>query len=111
MPRPRNPITIIDPIDIMNLDDIQDEKWSLLTLIPHLCDKEQCIQWLAKRLLKNSTACGRCGESASLNHYRQHVDGYRWKCNDCNFTSSIRSQSWLANSPLSLQSLMQVTYF
>ena len=112
MPRPRNDNAIVDVNDIIGLDDIRDEWWTLFTLIPLLTKQNKCIQWLARRcLLHNSVNCNNCGNQATLNRYKQHVDGYRWMCNECNFTASVKAGSWFAKSHMSLQKLIQLTYF
>jgi transposase-like protein len=112
MPRERNPVLLVNPNEIMTVEQIKDEEWTMFTLITAIADKLECIKWLARRrLLVNVFNCAHCGEASTLNVYQQHVDGYRWKCNPCNSTASIKTESWFARSHVSLQKLVQMMYF
>ena len=42
MPRPRAPTTIVDAIDVLDLDVIAMENWMLMTLLPALAENLNC---------------------------------------------------------------------
>ena len=95
MPLVRGPENIVPNFnDILNIQAVQLEDWNLMRLIPALPDIFTGMQWLAaRRLLKNSMDCGICQNPCTLNRYAQGIDGFRWRCNDCNFAASVRQGS------------------
>ena len=85
-------VFLIDPNTIMDNNAILLERWRLLTLIPVINpeNKRQCLEWLSqRRLIKNNMACELCEGRCTLTLYQQGIDGYRWKCNACNFVLSV----------------------
>lgn len=112
MPRPRNRSLLVDHQEILTFPQIRDEKWTLLSLIPQISTPEQSITWLAKRrLLHNMALCEICNNPATFNHYDNGIDKFRWKCSGCNWTQSVRHNSYFSKSHVSLQKLIQLTYF
>ena len=45
MPRPRAPTTIVDANDVLDLDVIALENWTLMTLLPALAENLICLQF------------------------------------------------------------------
>lgn len=112
MPRPRNRTFLVNPLEILFFPQIRDEKWTLLTIMPEIATPEHAIKWLAKRrLLRNTALCDICKNPASFTHYANGIDKFRWKCTGCSWTKTIRYNSFFAMSHVSLQKLIQLTYF
>jgi hypothetical protein len=66
--RPSARTFIVSPDEIMSIEDIGREVYRMQDLWVALTGQEECLKWLAKRrLIKNATVCGRCGEAARLN--------------------------------------------
>ena len=112
MPRARNPEEIVPANNLLNVQTVLLENWNLIRLITALSDNISSIQWLAtRRMLKNSVQCATCNDPCTLNRYSQGMDGFRWRCNECNYTLCVRDDSFFSQSHLTLQKLVLLVYF
>ncbi|XP_077287919.1 uncharacterized protein LOC143912512 [Arctopsyche grandis] len=110
---------IVDVQQLMDNQQIVNEKWNLYSLHDATKNIEECLQWLAKRrLIKNSCICNVCGQFASLLKCAQKsllkcaqiIDGFRWGCTHCNFRRSIRSETFFSRSNLPLRKIILIIY-
>jgi transposase-like protein len=109
--RPRSRTLIVPEAVILSTAQILTEQWILADLFPVLQSDISCIEWLAsRRLIHNSFLCPRCNNHGRLNTYKQHVDGHRWMCNQCNVSRSVRYGSFFTKSHLSMRTLVQMIY-
>lgn len=82
--------------------------------------KELTLKFLARHgLIANSHLCDKCRiRQAALVKYN-HVDGYRWRCNNCRYssgeeiaaTNSVRMGSFFHNSHLSFRQILKIIYY
>ena len=88
--RPLAPKKIVPEEEILSIDEIRDEIWRLLSLLPELGNIEATIEWLARRrLIRNTVSCPTCNELCSLVSCTQLTDKKRWSCRRCNVKPSI----------------------
>ncbi|XP_077288499.1 uncharacterized protein LOC143912916 [Arctopsyche grandis] len=102
---------IVDVHQLMDNQQIENEKWDLFSLHDATKNIEECLQWLAKRrLIKNSCFCIQCGYYTSLSKFAQTNDGFRWVCTRCNFRKSIRSESFFFQSGNPFRKILLLIY-
>ena len=79
--RPRNPPNLVPVDQVLTPQQVLDEEWTLLELIPAVNTTDNAIQWLARRgMLRNHLLCHVCGNGMTVSAYNDHIDGKRWKC-------------------------------
>ena len=111
MPRPRAPTTIVDANDVLDLDIIALENWTLMTLLGALAENLNCLQWCERRrLIKNSVACEQCNNAASFTTCERIQDKFRWKCSRCSWARSVRHGSFFSGSNIGIVKLVQLMY-
>ena len=80
--------------DVLNVQQVRDQQFRFINIIPAFQDNESAMQFLARLgLLRNHVPCGGCGNPCLINAYAHGTDGFRWRCNAHNFTQSIRADS------------------
>ena len=95
----------------MSEQQVLQENWRLLDLGSSIRQLLSALQWLAqRRLIKNSVFCNNCQIQYTLNSYKDANEGYRWKCKGCKERRSVRQDSFLSQSRLSLQTLLYYIY-
>jgi hypothetical protein len=96
--RPRGATNLVD--NIINEEQlINEDQWLMYNLSVAIGENISCIKWLASRkLLKNNYRCEKCNQLCILTKYSQGTDGYRWQCNPCHFSKSIRTGSFFSRS-------------
>ncbi|XP_013096236.2 uncharacterized protein LOC106079595 [Biomphalaria glabrata] len=109
--RPRGRKQIVNLDEIMTDQQIKEERWTLVALSEATNSKENCLIWLAKhRLIKNSCECIKCCQLASFVNFVEGIDGFRWRCCNCNFRKSVRDNSFFGGSHISLVQLLQLIH-
>jgi ribosomal protein L37AE/L43A len=93
----RGPTVIVDPAEILPVNDIQAETFNYKNL--SFATVRECIDWFARRnLMHNNYVCSACRIQMSLVKRTQTSDGFRWKCKLCGTAASIRSDSFFSRS-------------
>lgn len=112
MPPPSAPITIVDPSELMDEEDILEEKITLMSIAIIIPDAFEAIKWCARRrLIKNSLLCETCNVPCGLLTCTQQSDGKMWCCRLCKERTSIRKGSWFERSSLQVQNILLITYY
>lgn len=102
---------IVEPATVFNNVQISEEQVTFTQLNDAISDDFSMLQWAARRkLIRNSVTCTTCNQPAALNRYTQGTDGYRWRCSAHNFTHSVRSGSFFANSRLPIRKIIRFMY-
>ena len=108
--RPRAPITIVEPHEILEINQISEENWTAEMLIPLLVTPEETMKWVARRrLLRNNMNCETCNQPCRLVNQARVIDGKIWKCRGCQWTKSIRHSSLFSRSHLELKRIKLVS--
>ena len=109
--RPPAPTRIVDPNEILDVAHIRTEPWRQKTLFAHLADNDSALQWCARRrLIRNTLICPHCQQLCRFIRYNQGIDGRRWACATCDFTKSVRDNSFFSKSHLSLEQMVILIY-
>lgn len=109
--RPRGINAIVPPNEVLDDQQIRNERWTLVTLAQHLQDTNVTLQWLARRrLIFNSKLCDHCNDSCSLHNYNSGLDGKRWACESCGIRKSVREGSFFSRSRLTLKQIIIIIY-
>ena len=111
--RPPAPAFIINPALVLTLDQSLQELENIThrTLVEQT--REDIIEWLARHgLIHNEIMCPNCNVPCRLRVKNQAVDGKRWTCQspNCNFSKSIRADSFFDNSHLSFTQIVDIIY-
>ena len=73
--------------DVLNAQQVLDQQFRFINIIPAFLDNESAMQCLARLgLLRNHVPCSICGNPCQINAYALGTDGFRWRCNAHNFT-------------------------
>lgn len=109
--RPRASIIIVDLNVILTEEAIALERWSYGDLYMTLNDTLSTIKWAAQRqLLHNNCICGECGGPCAFLKYKHGIDQYRWQCNQCSYSQSLRGGSFFCKSHLSLKQIILIAH-
>jgi transposase-like protein len=109
--RPGASKLIVPVSEILEFDEIRQEKWNFASLLPLLATNESTLQWLARRrLIRNNLDCATCGQSCGAIVTKDSIDGKRWSCRGCGSTRALRHGSFFSNSHLSLKQIIIMIY-
>ena len=111
--RPQAPDHIVNPNLVLDRDELVEN----LENITHrsLVEETQTDIIVVTRhgLIHNSFNCPNCNSLCRLNSWNETNAGKIWRCRgqNCNFTKSIRADSFFDNSHLSLTEIVDFIYF
>lgn len=109
--RPRNPKVIVPQDTVLSPSDFETVDYVEWDIFLQICEPKKCLEFLARhRLIANSVTCPTCQQPATLNGYVNSSDKFRWRCNNCGFTRSVRYQSIFSHSNLNLTQLIRLIY-
>jgi hypothetical protein len=105
----RAPTVIVDPAEILPVNDIRAEKFKYKNL--NFATVREWIDWLTRRnLIHNNYVCNACRIKMSLVKRTQTSDGFCCKCRLCGTAASIRTDSFFSRSNLALEQILTVVY-
>ena len=94
------------------------QRWRYHDLMLKLQDKENIINWLmTERLLAKNLMCSVCEDQMKLVRCNDRSDEFKWECRRQinnkrhKVENSIRSGSWFAKSNMTLEEILQFTYW
>ena len=94
------------------------QKWRYHDLMVKLHDKENLITWLmSEGLLARDAICSVCKDQMKLVRCNDRSDGFKWECRKQRnnkrhkVEKSIRSGSWFGQSNMTLEEVLQFTYW
>lgn len=131
--RPRQTSTVTQtPVEVLKKDqgtqcgmakgsygrEGEHRKWRYDDLIVRLHDKDTLIEWLMEEgLLAKSQMCSVCEGEMQLVKCEDRSDGVKWECRRRidgkrhKVEMSVRSQSWFAESRMTLEEILKFTYW
>ena len=110
--RPQAPEHIVLPNLVLDRDQLVDEleNTNHRSLVEET--RVDIIGWLARHgLLHNTYNCPNCHVQCRLQSRPDNIDGKRWICRNCNFTKTLRADSFFENSHLRLTEILDFIYF
>jgi len=110
--RPPGLVNIVNPQTVVTMAGMTQVDYSMRQFVNDCSgDAVRCREWLAMHgLLKNEMMCANCNVPCRITSCTRSTDGVQWRCSSCNFTKSIRFQSFFERSHLSLQTLVELIY-
>ena len=94
------------------------QKWRYHDVMVKLHDKENLISWLmSEGLLTKDPSCYVCEDKMKLARCNDRSDGFKWECKRQinnkrhKVEKSIRSGSWFEKSNMTLEEVLQFTYW
>ena len=106
------PDHIVDANLVLNRDQAHNELANISHRELVVQTQENIIEWLARHgLLHNQYMCPNCNVFCRLGARNDRIDSKRWICRSCNFTKSIRADSFFEDSKLTLNQIIDFIYF
>lgn len=100
-----NQKTIVDKI--LTVDEIKERKWTF----NYLSSLTNYVHTAASLgLIRNTSFCNQCGKFRTLYKASKRIDGFLWRCSSCRSSLSIRKDSFIEKSHLTIKKILIIIF-
>jgi len=108
--RPQAPRIITNNVTTVNM--FQTLEATTKDIYDEMHDRMMRLKWLATHcLIRNNNDCLQCNRPMAIVQRTESVEGYSWKCCNCNTRSSVHTGSFFANCGLSFEKIVKMMYY